>query len=62
VVVDLAGEGSFEAADDFLFGFSLGEAAGHVLAGGLVVSEADDDDPVEGGVGLAVASSVEPVA
>src|SRR3989337_1142086 len=59
VVVDVAGEGSFGAADDLFFGSALGEAAGHVVAGGLVVLEADDDDAVEGGVGLAVSSPVE---
>src|SRR3990170_4155101 len=62
VVVDAAGEGSFEAADDLFFGSALGEAAGHVVAGGLVVLEADDDDAVEGGVGLAVSSPVEAVS
>ncbi len=34
-------------------------AAGDVVAGGGVVSHSDEDDLVEGGVGLAVAASVE---
>ena len=62
MLVELSGEVSFEAADDLLFGFAFLEASGHVVAGGLVVAESDDDDLVERGVGLTVASSVESVS
>src|SRR5580692_6675709 len=59
--VDLAGHVTLEAADDFWFGLALLGAAGGVFLGGFVVAEADDDDAVEGGVGLAVPAAVEAV-
>jgi len=39
----------------------LGGSSFHVLAGRLVVAEPDDDDAVEGTVGLAVSAAVEAV-
>ena len=62
VLVELSGEVSFEAADDLSFGFAFFEAPLHVVAGGLVIAESDDDDLVEGGVGLPVSASVESVS
>jgi len=58
-VEDVFGDVSFETADDFGFGEPFLKSSLHVLAGGLVVAESDDDDPVEGGVGLAVSAPVE---
>src|ERR1051325_4397401 len=60
-VVDFAGGVAFEAADDVLFGQSLGGAASEVGAGAGAVAQADDDDAVEGGVGGSVAAAVESV-
>src|ERR1700691_2518336 len=61
-LVDLAGDISFEAADDLFLGQALGGAALDVGTGGGVVAHAGDDDHVEGAVGLPVAAAVEPVA
>ena len=60
--VELSGDEAFEAADEFLFGFALGEPAVHVAAGSFAVAEPDDDDHVQSAVGVAVAREVEPVA
>ena len=57
--VDLAGEVAFQAADDLAFALALAGAPFDVVLGGLVVAQADEHDPVERGVGLAVAASVE---
>ena len=59
--VDLAGDGSVEAADDHLGGPSLGESSSHVGLGRLVPAESADDDDVQCPVGVAVAVAVEPV-
>jgi hypothetical protein len=56
---DLAGEQALETADDLGFGLALGGAASDVVPGRLVVLHADDDRPVERGVGLPVTASVE---
>ena len=61
VLVDLACEEPFEAADDVFFGEAFCGAAGDVVDGGLVESHADDGYSVEGCVGLAVSASVEAV-
>ena len=34
--IDFAGNVAFEASHDLVFGFAFGEAAGEVVAGGLV--------------------------
>ena len=60
-VVGLAGDEAFEAADDVFLGEAFGAAAGDVVDGGLVEAHADDDDPVERCVGLAVPAAVEAV-
>ena len=59
VLVDLAGEESFEAADDVFFCEAFGGAASDVVDGGLVESHSYDGDSVEGCVGLSVPASVE---
>jgi hypothetical protein len=61
-VVDLAGDGSFEAAHDVLFGESFGGSAEDVGAGAFVVSHADEGHGVERVVGASVAAAVEAVA
>ena len=61
-VEDGAGEESFEAADRFAFALAFGLFAFEVGAGGGVVARLRDCDPVERGVQLSVAATVEPVA
>src|SRR6266511_2313552 len=58
---DFSGHVALEAADDLLLGLALGGAPGEVVAGGLVPAQPHDHDPVERGVGLAVAAAVEPI-
>jgi len=58
---DASGDVALQAADDFGFGFALGEAAGDVLACGRVLSESCCCDDVEGVVEAAVAATVESV-
>ncbi len=53
-LVDLAREETFEAPDDLTFGASVGRTSHNVVDRWLVVPHADDDRPIEGGVGLAV--------
>ena len=60
-LVDLSRKEAFEAPDDLAFGSAIGGASGDVVAGGLVESHADDDGTIEGGVGVAVAASIEAV-
>src|SRR6266516_5203444 len=60
--VDLAGDVAFQAADDLAFAFAFAGAPDDVGPGRLVVADADEDDPIERGVCLAVAAAVEPVA
>jgi len=57
----LAGEQALEAADDLGLRLALEGSSGEVGTGGFVVLHADDDGPVERGVGLAVAAAVESV-
>jgi hypothetical protein len=59
--VDLAGDVAFEAADDFLLGLAFFGAPFDVVLRSGVLAHADEDNAVEGGVGLAVAGSVEAV-
>ena len=61
VVVDLAGDVALQAADDLAFAQSFGGAALDVVAGGLVVPDADDGDDVERAVGGTVTAAAEPV-
>ena len=60
-LVDLSRKEAFEAPDDLAFGSAIGGASGDVVAGGLVESHVDDDGAIEGGVGVAVAASIEAV-
>ena len=62
VVVDLAGDEAFEAADGFFLGAAFVDAAGDVGAGALVADHAGDEDVPERGVGVSVAAAVEAVA
>ena len=60
-LVDLAREETFEAPDDLTFGAAVGRTSHTVVDRWLVVPHADDDRPIEGGVGLAVTAPVEAV-
>ena len=53
-LVDLSREETFEAPDDLTFGAAVGRTSHNVVDRWLVVPHADDDRPIEGGVGLAV--------
>jgi hypothetical protein len=59
---DLSGHVALETADGFLLGLSLTDPAGQVLLGLLVVTQPGDHDPVQGGVGLAIPTPIEPKA
>ena len=52
---------AFEAAYDFGFGLALRSASADVVQCRLVAAHTDDDYPIEGGLGLPVASTVEAV-
>ena len=58
---DLTSDVAFEAAYDFGFGLALGDASADVVQRRLVTAHTGDDYPIEGGIGLPIASSVEPV-
>lgn len=58
---DLAGKVSLETTDDVLFGEPLLCAPAHVSNGRCVELHSNDDGSIERGVGLSVASGVEPV-
>ena len=60
-VVDFTRDESLQAADDVFLGQPLTGASDNVVEGRLVPAHADDHDPVECRVGLAVASAEEPV-
>ena len=62
LAVDFPGCVAFEAAHDFAFALALGGAFGHVLLCPLARAHPDQDDLVQGVVGVAVAASTEPVA
>lgn len=53
--VELSGDEALEAADGFFLGLALSDAAVEVAAGSFAVAEPDDDDHVQGAVGVAVA-------
>ena len=61
-VIDLPCDVTLEATDDLCLRFALPEAPRHVVAGGLVPAQPDNHDTVQGGVGLAVPTAVEPVS
>ena len=58
---DLASNLAFEATDDFSLVHSLAGATAHVCLGPDVMTKPDQDDAIEGRIGLAVAAAVEPV-
>ena len=60
-LVDLASEETFQAPDDLSLGSAVRRAACDVINGRLMVSHADDDGSIEGGVGVSVAASIEAV-
>src|SRR5215207_7343702 len=60
--VDDVCEVSFERAARFAWCLAFGDFAGEIGAGWWVVAGLDDGDAVKGGVELAVAAAVEPVA
>src|SRR6266511_3346411 len=55
--VDLAGDVAFQAADDVAFALAFADASHDVVPGRLVIAHADEDDPIERGVRLAVAAT-----
>lgn len=59
--IDLAGEASLQATNDFHFGVSLSDSFRDVGLCSRVESDPADDREVQGAVGLAVAAAVEPV-
>ena len=58
----LTGDEPFDAADVLELAFALAGLFGHVVAGRLVVSQADDGDAVQCHIALPVAAFVEPVS
>jgi hypothetical protein len=61
-VPDAAGEVAFEAADRLARCLAFGGLAGDVVARFGVAAGAGDRDAVNGGVDLAVAAAIKPVA
>jgi hypothetical protein len=59
VVVDLAGNESFETAHDVAFGEAFGAAAFHMGDRPRTESKADDADHVQGAVGVPVADAAQ---
>ena len=59
---DLPCDVALEAADDLRLRLSFYGATADIVDGGLVAAHPCDDDPVEGGIGLAIAAAVQPVA
>ena len=57
----LAGNITFQATDDFLFGLSLFNAPSKVRSGSIMVTESDNHDSIEGGVRFTVAATIEAV-
>lgn len=60
-VVDLAVDVSLYAANDFGFGPAFADAAGEVVAGGLVAAESNNADDVQGAVGVSVSAAIKSV-
>lgn len=60
-VIDPLCDGALETPDDVLFGQPLVRAADDVVTGALIMGHSHDRDDVEGVVGLAVTTPVEPV-
>ena len=60
--MELAGEVALETADCLAFGSPFGAVARDVGTGARAVTQPDDKDHVEGGVGGAVAAVIEPMS
>ena len=58
---DLASNLAFQATDNLTLAHSISGAATHVCLGPDVMTKPDQDDAIEGRIGLAVAAAVEPV-
>ena len=61
LAVDFPGCVAFEAAHDFAFALAFRGAFGHVVLRSPARCHADEDDLVQGVVGVAVTASAEPV-
>ena len=61
VFEDLAGDITFQTADDLGGGAAFRSTPGHINAGLFVTAHAGKHDPVEGSVGVAVTTPVEPI-
>src|SRR3954462_4087065 len=59
---DLPRDVALEAAHDLRLRLSFCGATADIVDSGLVAAHPSNDDPVEGAIGLAVCSAVEPVA
>ena len=59
--VDFSSNIAFETADDVALAHSLFSSTLHVCLGPQLVTQPDHDDPIERGVGLSVATAVEPM-
>ena len=58
---NLASDVSFEATDDLSLAHSLCGVTAHVCPGTAVIKKPDDNDAIERGVGLSMATAVEPM-
>ncbi len=58
---DFASDISFEAADNLGLAHSFRGAASHVCLGPVVKTKPDHNDAMESGIGLTVATAVEPM-
>src|SRR5947207_14826864 len=59
---DLPRDVALEAAQDLRLRLSFCGATADIVDSGLVAAHPSNDDPVEGGIGLAIGSAVQPVA
>jgi hypothetical protein len=62
VVVDISGDVPLEASNDLSLGAALQSPTSCVLPGSWIMAQARDGDQVEGAVGLAVTTAVEPMS
>ncbi len=58
---NFASDISFEAADNLGLAHSFPGAASHVCLGPVVITKPDQNDAIKSGIGLAVATAVEPM-
>ena len=59
--VDLSSHIALQTSDDFSFAHSLCGATTHIRLGPQIVTQPDEDDAIESGVGLTVATTIEPM-